>query len=127
MALLVLAAMLAISIPAFLPPTPGVTYGNFSRIDAGMTRAEVEALLGPPTAAGLKGDFVAADGGERPVDWCYWRGRNSDKQCQVFFDKNGRVLQANWNGLRDDRNALEKLRDRLPLIAKDPPAPMAIY
>jgi hypothetical protein len=33
---------------AMLPPRPGVTIANFDRIEEGMTRAEVEALLGEP-------------------------------------------------------------------------------
>jgi hypothetical protein len=40
---------LAFVIPALRPLRPGVTKENFDRIQIGMTRDEVEAILGPPT------------------------------------------------------------------------------
>ena len=122
--LLVLAALLAIGIPAFMPPAPGLTYANFSRIDTGMTRAEVVVILGPPSMAILRGDIVEDlrifdDGTEIPNSY-YWR-RTKYGQAQVHFDKNDRVTDVYWDGWHDNRNAMEKLRDRLPWIAKEPP------
>ena len=46
--LLLLAILIAICVPVLVPPAPGVTYANFSRIETGMTRDEVAALLGKP-------------------------------------------------------------------------------
>ena len=38
----------------------------------------------------------------------------------------GGVRAAYWNGWPDERGGLEKLRDRLPLIARKPPAALPL-
>jgi outer membrane protein assembly factor BamE (lipoprotein component of BamABCDE complex) len=122
-ALLIVAIALAIGVSAWLQPAPGVTYTNFSRIEVGMLRADVAAILGPPTLGVLNRNMVEdltifEDGKELP-DSYYWRTDSQD--VQVHFDNEDRVTKAYWNGWQDDRSAMEKLRDRLPWIAKDPP------
>jgi hypothetical protein len=124
--LLVLAVALGIGIPALWPTTPGVTYANFSRIEPGMTRSEVQAILGPPSMAVLRGDLaidlrILEDGKQIP-DSYYWQCEIGE-QVQIHFDKNDRVTTMHWNGSLESRNAWEKLRDRLPWIAKKPPSP----
>lgn len=126
---LILAVALGIGIPAFLPPTPGVTYANFSRIEIGMARSDVVAIMGPPSLALLNGDFQDllrfSDGNEIP-DSYYWQGI-AGGQAQIHFDKNDRVAKLFWNGWQDDRNGLQKVRDRLPFVAQQPPAPLAVF
>lgn len=127
---LMLAVALGIGIPAFLAPTPGVTYANFSRIEIGMARSDVVAIMGPPSLALVNGDLFEdlrrfSDGKEIP-DSYYWH-QSGDGQAQIHFDNNDRVTMLFWDGWQDDRQGWQKLRDRLPLIAKKPPAPLAIY
>ena len=115
--LVVLAVLLAIGIPAFLPPTPGVTYANYSRVEKGMTRAEVEALLGKPDKVEAllgKPDMVAA-----PTRWS-WDSADAD-HLWINFDENGRVEHSAWNATPEDRTALDRLRDRVPFLARKPP------
>src|SRR5436190_7271555 len=88
-----------LTIFAFLPPTPGPTYANFSRLEKGMTREQVERLLGKPNAGEeyetVEEDFIT-----------------------VHFDQEGRVRECFWNGMEDGRGGWEKMRDRMPFIAK---------
>jgi len=115
-ALLVLAIGLAIGIPMLLPPEPGVTYANYSRIEKGMTRAQVKALLGEPSV-------------ERNNHWLWYSSPFNPilDQAHIQFDETGLVTEASWNGSLDGRTALEKLRDRLPWIAREPPGPMFVF
>src|SRR5262245_16053357 len=107
-AILVFAVVMVAAIPVFLPPTPGVTYANYSRIEKGMKRSEVVSLLG--------------DQKESPR---WWLGDKGDV-LEIEFDENDRVTDAFWNGRRDQRGFLGKMRDRFPLIARDPPRPMEV-
>jgi hypothetical protein len=45
--LLAICGIVAITVPMMLPPRPGVTKANCDRISKGMTRTEVEQVLGP--------------------------------------------------------------------------------
>jgi len=128
-ALFALAAVLAIAIPALVPPTPGVTYANYSRIEAGMTRAQVEALLGKPNS-NERFVFFGFGGVLRTIDtndasWVHWQSKAGD-QLSIDFDTNDCVRATTWNGWEDDRTDLEKLRDRLPWRAKRPPTMLYI-
>jgi hypothetical protein len=83
------------------PPPSRVTRENYDRIQAGMSRAEVDAILGPP------GDYRTGptrDGGgyrwryidESPKGWnCFWRADTCD--VSVSFDTSGRVEQQLFN------------------------------
>ena len=114
LAFFALAIALAIAIAALLPPTPGVTYANFSRLEKGMAREQVEALLGESNLDVAEFEhllFPRRDvaGGHS----LYWCGDGGDT-LTIRFDEQSHVLDTTWNGWQDDRNDLEKLRDRLP-------------
>ena len=110
--LVVLAVLLAIGIPALLPPPPGATYANYSRIEKGMTRGEVEALLGEPRVNERIDEHAQIT----------WRNEDGDR-INVDFDKNGLVMGSAWNGREENRTSLERLRDRVPFLARKPPGP----
>jgi hypothetical protein len=117
---------LAIGIPAFMPTTPGVTYANYSRIEEGMTREQVEGLLGEPNAPKMLGMYTTGVGPRdphAPATSLYWRTDDGD-EVEAGFDHDGHVVLAAWNTLQDDRTAFEKLRDRLPWLRREPPPPM---
>jgi outer membrane protein assembly factor BamE (lipoprotein component of BamABCDE complex) len=108
-----------------LPPTPGVTYANYSRIEQGMTQEEVEALFGKPNTKRLKlVDWIIALDDvwfENVVGpWQNWESEDG-ALVSVQFDDQGRVVATAWDGTQDERSALEKLRDRLPWVAHRPP------
>jgi outer membrane protein assembly factor BamE (lipoprotein component of BamABCDE complex) len=111
-ALFVLAAVLALVIMLLLPPTPGVTYANYSRIEKGMTHDDVVALLGSTSMEGV--EF-------RPM--LMWQAPDHN-EIWIDFDRDGRVVRSVWNGIAEERSALERLRDRLPFVARKPPPPM---
>jgi hypothetical protein len=108
----VIGIALAFALPALLPPAPGITYANFSRIEKGMTREQVEALFGASSRAPR-------------FSGRYWESEAGDS-IWITYDERGQVEEAHWNGWPDKRTSLEKLRDRLPLIARDPPGPAFI-
>jgi hypothetical protein len=87
---------LALVIPALRPPRPGVTKENFDRIEIGMTRADVEAILGEPNIW-------------PPV----WESDLGD-EAQIEFDHQFRVKEKHWDEWPDDRTVYEKLLDQLP-------------
>src|SRR5262245_1337053 len=97
-AIFVLAALSAVTIPALLPPTPGVTYANYNRIEKGMTRADVERLLGEPH--------------QMEATNCVWFG-NEMNDLFVVFDENDRVKAMGWNGRIDVRSPLQRWTDRI--------------
>ena len=109
---------LVLLIPLFLPPTPAVTYANYSRIEKGMTREQVEQLLGKPMQD--RGFMQWQPGAS-----LYWRTENGD-HVEVGFDADGHVECATWNAEIESRTFLEKLRDRFPFIAHEPPGPMPV-
>jgi len=100
---------LAFVIPALRPPRPGVTKENFDRIEIGMTRAEVEAILGPPTED-FAGVVAFANNG---FDGTIWENDRAD-EAQIRFDENNSVKTKNWDEWPDDRGVFEKLMDQLP-------------
>jgi SmpA / OmlA family len=122
----VLAVASAIGIPALWPPTPGVTYSNFSQLQTGMTREQVEALLGTPNTERSREDWPPIG---FPVlnetGWTTWQ--DGDDFASVHFDQENRVTRMTWNGWADERTAWEKLRDRLPFVAKKPPQMQILY
>jgi hypothetical protein len=100
---------------ALLPPTPGITKENFDRIEVGMTRAEVEAILGGPANG-----WAPAWGNMRLEN--EWVDNASGDAATVNFDENNRVVGAkHWDGWPDDRTVWQKILDRLPWREKPPP------
>lgn len=68
---------------AMSPPTPGVTKSNFDRIEAGMTRPEVETVLSTGTETVLSNEWK-----ER------WMGRNGN--TIVIYYKEEKVIDKEW-------------------------------
>jgi hypothetical protein len=60
-AILTACVALAFAVVAMLPSQPGITKANFDRIEAGMSQAEVKAILGEPSDSSV-GDFVPNTG-----------------------------------------------------------------
>jgi outer membrane protein assembly factor BamE (lipoprotein component of BamABCDE complex) len=110
------AIAIAIAIPALLPPTPGVTYSNYSRLEKGMTRAQLEALLGEPDPA-LQG--FGPDGDTSFL----WESAEHDS-VWITFDPNGLTKSYTWNHTNDERNSFQKAMERLPWFSKPPPPPI---
>ena len=108
------AVALAIAIPILLPPTPGITYANYSRIEHGMTREQVQLLLGEPM-------FIRDE-----THW-FWTRDGNIVRIMIRFDERGLVTTITWNGVDDERTAFDKVRDRLPWIAREPPGPMHTF
>jgi SmpA / OmlA family len=104
--MLAFAVGLAMTVVLLWPPPPGVTYANFSRIEKGMTREQVRALLGEPF--------------EPQKTWDQFTNQNDDI-VMIEYDEEGQVSMLSWNLAADYRTATEKLRDRVPLLAHDPP------
>jgi hypothetical protein len=98
---LLLAVVVALGVLAMLPSRPGVTKGNFDRIEKGMTKAEVEEIFG-------KKDDWAASRIENPKRW--WSGNNC--YATVSFVDNC-VAEKQWTGI--DETLLVKIRHWLHL------------
>ncbi len=90
---------LAFVIPALRPWRPGVTKENFDRIEIGMTRVEVDAILGPTDASWLGS----------PI----WENNFGD-EAYIRFSKDDCVKAKAWDEWPDDRSVFEKLMDQLP-------------
>ena len=97
------AVAVTLGVLAMLPPRPGVTKENFDRIEVGMTRAEVEVILGGPAGPAFR---------RRSRD--EWDSNENDDSVAIRFDNNDRVLEKHWLGMPDERTAFDKLLDRLP-------------
>jgi hypothetical protein len=69
-----------------------ITRANWDRITDGMTRPEVERLLGKPG-----GDFPGTPGGIPHPDWrtCQWTGRQ--EWIEVQFDADGFARNTHWH------------------------------
>jgi hypothetical protein len=85
------ATLAAIALAALLLwPSTAITRANAARIKAGMTLAEVEAILGGPARneSGLPDRFIAVT--RRREDKCWVTSRDI---VIVVFDDAGRVIQ----------------------------------
>jgi outer membrane protein assembly factor BamE (lipoprotein component of BamABCDE complex) len=89
---------------------PVVSQANLSRIKRGMTRSEVEAILGK-AAANVS---MPSHPGARLVIASYGGDGRSSDALVVQFDDNG-VVEMSWiEPCRpDDRSLWERLRDRV--------------
>jgi hypothetical protein len=112
-ALLLVGGALALT-HELLGPWPGVNERNVRRIRPGMTRGEVECLLGPP--AGMPREWLANRGeiGVPPMTatqgtYDKWRGPRA--AARVYFDLSGRVVKVS---LRWPPGAVTLDRPRLP-------------
>ena len=90
-----------VAIPALLPPKPGVTMENFDRIEKGMTREQVEAILGKPPDEPSHGiRFRHAPSWTSDAGDVIW----------IQFDDNNRVIQKGQS-LFHEPTLNEKIRD----------------
>jgi outer membrane protein assembly factor BamE (lipoprotein component of BamABCDE complex) len=108
--LLVMTACVVVVVLAYvLAPQAGVTKENFDRIEIGMTRAEVQKILGHKTAGYYISRFHADLHNT-------WEDEYSDDRARLEFDANDCVTEMHWlpGELPDERTAWEKLLDRLP-------------
>src|SRR5262245_4700416 len=92
---LVFAVGVAMTLVLIWPPTPGPTYANYSRIEKGMTRQQVRALMGEPSF--------------EPQNNLDEFGNKNGDIIQIYYDDEGHVAMLLWNLVWDDRTALEKL------------------
>jgi hypothetical protein len=101
-ALVIACAGVVLGTLALLPPRPAATRENFERLQPGMTRAEVVAILGD-NSAGCK--FI-------------WEGETGSV-C-IDFDDDDRVESKCWFNQPDGRTAWEKFVDRV--VRREQPA-----
>jgi len=78
-------------VTALLPPGPGTTKANFDRVEVGMTKAEVEAILGAPSKHKLP---PPAPGGMKPGhSRQLWGGNSGQIAVGIVFDEDGKVFE----------------------------------
>jgi hypothetical protein len=119
---IVLAGMLAacvcltLAVLALLPPRPGVTLANIDRIENGMTRAEIEKLLG---GAGVElSDWVPLRTiNAACVTVVAWDHPHDGTHVAVYFDRDNRVIGKDWKewGPGPPETFLQKLQRLLHL------------
>jgi hypothetical protein len=104
----------------FSPEEAGVTWAKFARIEKGMTKSEVEAILGgPPSYYSPSGkNYTLLSNG-----WVAWAGE--DGAAGIVFDSQGRVDEKRW--FSPSNGFLERMRrwyrQRQIPVAELPPSP----
>src|ERR1700722_11712669 len=76
-------AVAGVGVYSLIPPEPGVTVENFGRLHKGMTRGQVEAILGP----GEEVERIFAGGPNRGyalIYHCVWVG-NEGHRIDIEF------------------------------------------
>jgi outer membrane protein assembly factor BamE (lipoprotein component of BamABCDE complex) len=84
------AVAVSVGMLAMLPPGPGVTKANFDRIEKGMTRAQVEEIMGRPSMA----EPITFSFNDTLITRTEWSGSNEDGDnvCVVIeFDDKDKV------------------------------------
>ena len=99
-------AFLVIGMVVFVFQRPGITKGRYDRITFGMTREEVEALVGPPNK--IYGHIEVAPNIVRGAVEKWESGNGS---AHFEFDKNDRLQFMSWHSIPDDRTVIQKLVD----------------
>ena len=100
---IVLAGMLAacvcltLAVLALLPPPPGVTWPNIERINDGMTRAEVETILGGPGESLMQNSIMI------------WFNPQTKTNVIVYFDDANRVIGKDWGPPETFMQKLQRL------------------
>jgi hypothetical protein len=87
---------LTLGVLALLPPRPGVTEANVERIEDGMTREEVEALLGGPGEFSYPRPSKALAPAKKYRDGVLWCHPRSNATVIVNFDDRERVVGKTW-------------------------------
>jgi hypothetical protein len=116
--LLIAGSVCAVVVVLTLMMRSPLTKENFDRIQVGMTRTEVEAVFGePPTSLLFE-------------NYSLWESADGYQIMTVEFGEDGRVLRTGWSDFPDDRTALQKALDSLPLRQlwiKDEPSHLTPY
>jgi hypothetical protein len=91
------------------PITPGLTQENFDQVQVGMTRADVEAILGKPAVFAGTGFIGPQTHPDQGVD--LW----GDQQVvSIFFDGKGLMSEKHADQFRERApDRLDKMRWRL--------------
>ena len=98
----------AVAIPALRQDGPGVTKANFDRIEDGMTREDVEAILG-------EGSVMYLINGNMLISTRVWTGQDGSTACITFYVGEG-VQSKEWTDSTE--TVPDKLRRWLSLPRK---------
>jgi hypothetical protein len=96
----ILVAIVAWIVVENLPPTPGITQTNFDRIEKGITKEEVEAILGEPAFSRVKT--------RTPGNVVHMWKSPSGSLATVAFSEDGKVIRKSWPA--DDESIFRKFR-----------------
>jgi hypothetical protein len=108
LATLAICGGIAVAIPALQPPGPGVTKANFDRVEDGMSREDVEAILGEDSEL-----FLINAGPTHATRT--WTGADGSTACISFYILQG-VRSKRWT--ESTETIPDKLRRWLPLPRK---------
>ncbi|HZZ77091.1 MAG TPA: hypothetical protein VFE62_01150 [Gemmataceae bacterium] len=101
--------VVVVIVALWLTPVSGVTKENFDRIEVGMTRAEVEVILGSKAIARIR---------QRRDIFCFgnfWRDAESGAEAGIEFDAEDHVRGKEWwPGVLDQRTTWERFLDLMP-------------
>jgi hypothetical protein len=96
-----------------LPPVPGVTLGNYERIQVGMTQQEVETILGRPADRDADARAVVNNALWREeFKALAWRSGEA-AEVWVLFHENGTVYEKCTIGMDPPQTFLDQWRRRL--------------
>ncbi len=89
---LVILALVAVALLAVLVfrPRPRITPENYDRVRVGASRADAEALLGPPATVSDAGGNFRAEGTTELA----WEGEKG--KITALVDKSGRIINRAW-------------------------------
>jgi hypothetical protein len=94
------------------PQADRVTRENFSRLEEGMSRADVDAILGPlgdyrtgDTNLALSGPTVFGQSGRSQA--YTWRGDTAN--IKVGFDPSGHLFAASYQAMRRSENPIDNI------------------
>jgi hypothetical protein len=116
--LLAVGVCLTLAVLALLPPRPGVTKANFDRIEDGMTRQEVERILGGPGSLLAENGKIIGSPGKRFAingDLFLWGHPLNNTNVFVSFDDGDRVIGKDWKDWGPPETFLQKLQRLLHL------------
>jgi hypothetical protein len=80
----------ALLVVLVLRPRPRVTAENYDRVPVGTSRADAEALLGPPATVRDAGGNFRAEG----ITELAWEGERG--RITALVDKGGRIINRAW-------------------------------
>jgi hypothetical protein len=108
---------MAVALAWFMVATGGkarLTYGRYLKLRKGMTRVEVEGILGSPGSDEEPIAIPGLDDGY-PVDAQRKRWDDGDRYLKVVFDSQGRLLGAEFKDgdLDNPPGLLDRVRDLL--------------